>query len=116
MRRRGGQIGLRRIAAPLYMAKEASLIYEKAKVYYDGSHHIAIPHTTRWLKPRRKFKEKEIVVGEDGKPAEDKLEPSVLVTEDGHILQEVFLFFMQAAPRRLRPGGRAARLPPPRWA
>ena len=54
------------------------MIYEKAKVYYDGSHHIAIPHTTRWLKPRRKFKEKEIVVGEDGKPAEDKLEPSVL--------------------------------------
>ena len=65
------------------------MIYEKAKVYYDGSHHIAIPHTTRWLKPRRKFKEKEIVVGEDGKPAEDKLEPSVLVTEEGHILQEV---------------------------
>ena len=42
MRRRGGQIGLRRIAAPLYTAKEARLIYEKAKVYYDGSHHIAI--------------------------------------------------------------------------
>ena len=69
---------LRRIAAPLYATREASLIYEKAKVYYDGSHHIAIPHTTRWLKPRRKFKEKEIIVGEDGKPAEDKLEPSVL--------------------------------------
>ena len=62
------------------------MIYEKAKVYYDGSHHIAIPHTTRWLKPRRKFKEKEIVVGEDGKPAEDKLEPSVLVTEEGDSL------------------------------
>ena len=71
------------------MAKEASLIYEKAKVYYDGSHHIAIPHTTRWLKPRRKFKEKEIVVGEDGKPAEDKLKPSVLVTEDGHICKRL---------------------------
>ena len=65
------------------------MIYEKAKIYYDGSHHIAIPHTTRWLKPRRKFKEKEIVVGEDGKPAEDKLEPSILVTEEGHVLQEV---------------------------
>ena len=64
-----------------HTAKGASLIYEKAKVYYDGSHHIAIPHTTRWLKPRRKFKEKEIVVGEDGKPAEDKLEPSVLVAD-----------------------------------
>lgn len=65
------------------------MIYEKAKVYYDGSHHIAIPHTTRWLKPRRKYKGKEIVIGEDGKPAEDKLEPSVLVTEEGHVLQEV---------------------------
>ena len=72
-----------------HTAKEANLIYEKAKVYYGGSHHIAIPHTTRWLKPRRKYKEKEIVIGEDGKLAEDKIEPSVLVTEEGHILQEV---------------------------
>ena len=39
--------------------------FEEAKVYYDGSHYIAIPHTTRRAKRKPKEKEKEIVVKEE---------------------------------------------------
>lgn len=34
----------------------------ECKVYYDGSHYIAIPHTTRPYRPRRKRNEEKIVV------------------------------------------------------
>lgn len=36
--------------------------YPECKVYYDGSSYIAIPHTTRPYKPRRKVKEEKITV------------------------------------------------------
>jgi len=36
--------------------------YPEAKVYYDGSHYIAIPHTTKPYKPRPKKKEEIITV------------------------------------------------------
>lgn len=36
--------------------------YPKCKIYSDGSHYIAIPHTTRPYKPRRKLKEEVITV------------------------------------------------------
>ncbi len=39
--------------------------YPKCKIYSDGSHYIAIPHTTRPYKPRRKPKEEVITVTED---------------------------------------------------
>ena len=61
--------------APLYTTKELNVIYEKAKIYSDGSHYIAIPHTTRWTKPRLKKQEKEITVDENLKPFQDKQEP-----------------------------------------
>ena len=51
------------------------MIYEKAKIYSDGSHYIAIPHTTRWTKPRLKKQEKEITVDENLKSVQDKQEP-----------------------------------------
>ena len=37
---------------------------EKCKVYYDGSHYIAIKHTTNPAKPRRVIAEETIVVNE----------------------------------------------------
>ena len=36
--------------------------FEEAKVYFDGSHYIAIPHTTRRVKRRPKEQEKEITI------------------------------------------------------
>lgn len=36
--------------------------YGEAKVYFDGSHYIAIPHTTRPTKRRLKQPEEKIVV------------------------------------------------------
>ncbi len=36
--------------------------YPECKVYYDGSNYIAIPHTTRPYRPRRKVKEEKITV------------------------------------------------------
>lgn len=38
--------------------------YQEAKVYCDGSHYIAIPHTTRKTKPRITPPEEIIVVEE----------------------------------------------------
>lgn len=62
------------------------MIYEKAKIYSDGSHYIAIPHTTRWTKPRLKKQEKEITVDENLKPVQDKQEP---ITPNGVVLTQV---------------------------
>ena len=39
--------------------------YAKTKVYHDGSHYIAIPHTTRFVKKRPKAKEELITVVEN---------------------------------------------------
>ena len=39
--------------------------YPKCKIYSDGGHYIAIPHTTRPYRPRRKPKEEVIVVTEE---------------------------------------------------
>ena len=38
--------------------------YPKCKIYSDRSHYIAIPHTERPYKPRRKVQEEEIVIEE----------------------------------------------------
>lgn len=42
-----------------------SMYYPETKVYFDGSHYIAIPHTTRKTRPRREQIEEEITVVED---------------------------------------------------
>ncbi len=65
------------------------MIYEKAKIYSDGSHYIAIPHTTRWTKPRLKKQEKEITVDEKLKPVRDKQEPITITTPNGVVLTQV---------------------------
>lgn len=43
------------------------MAYGEAKVYYDGSHYIAIPHTTRPKRPRRQHKEQYVEVKEKDK-------------------------------------------------
>lgn len=65
------------------------MIYEKAKIYSDGLRYIAIPHTTRWTKPRLKKQEKEITVDENLKPVQDKQEPITITTPDGVVLTQV---------------------------
>ena len=50
--------------------------YPKCKVYSDGSHYIAIPHTTRPYKPRRKPKEEVITVSEESTELREQTENS----------------------------------------
>lgn len=47
--------------------------YQEAKVYCDGSHYIAIPHTTRKTKPRITPPEEIIVVEEKDKRASESV-------------------------------------------
>ncbi len=49
--------------------------YPETKVYYDGSHYIAIPHTERPYRPRKKPVEEVITVDEE-KPVEGEFTPS----------------------------------------
>ena len=46
--------------------------YPKCKIYSDRSHYIAIPHTERPYKPRRKVQEEEIVVEEQQEQGEQE--------------------------------------------
>ena len=64
--------------------------YPKCKIYSDGSHYIAIPHTTRPYRPRKKPKEEVIAVTEEiaeetQQPAAEQSAPSV---EDAPMLLE----------------------------
>ena len=52
--------------------------YAEAKVYFDGSHYIAIPHTTRPSKRRAKIVEETITVIDEIKDSE-VTEPSISV-------------------------------------
>ena len=51
------------------------MAYGEAKVYFDGSHYVAIPHTTRFVKKRPKLKEEVITVVENTQ-AETESTPS----------------------------------------
>jgi len=52
--------------------------YGETKVYFDGSHYIAIPHTTRPSRPRRQPFEEVITVVEDEKtPTTEESTPSI---------------------------------------
>ena len=50
--------------------------YANCKIYSDGSHYIAIPHTTRPYKPRRKPKEEVITVSEESTELQGQAENS----------------------------------------
>ena len=66
------------------------MAYGETKVYYDGSHYIAIPHTERPKKPKALKIEKEIVVNDKNEiiPEYDEI-PSMLTLSNGHVLEEV---------------------------
>ena len=55
--------------------------YGETKVYFDGSHYIAIPHTTRAAKPRRKRKEEEIEVAVSPETADNDIENSSVIEQ-----------------------------------
>ena len=58
--------------------------YSETKVYFDGSHYIAIPHTTRPTKKRPKPIEEDIIVEEnEGSPSLD--EPSALIKQASNV-------------------------------
>lgn len=64
------------------------MIYEKAKIYSDGSHYIAVPHSTRFNTRKRKVLHKEIIVDENLKEVKDAFEPVTITTPKGEILTE----------------------------
>ena len=43
------------------------MAYGESKVYFDGSHYIAIPHTTRPSRKRKQLPEEEITINEQEK-------------------------------------------------
>ena len=69
--------------------------YGETKVYFDGSHYIAIPHTTRPVRPKRYHVEEEIEVIDndtsssvaDETASENGLESPV--TDDNGLVEEV---------------------------
>ena len=64
--------------------------YGESKIYYDGSHYIAIPHTTRPQKKRIIRQEKQILVNDKlEKIDEEKEIVSTITTEKGIVLEEV---------------------------
>lgn len=59
--------------------------YPEAKVYFDGSHYIAIPHTTNPAR-RRKHKQEVITVSEqDGKLQLEKMPPVLIPFDEDEI-------------------------------
>lgn len=48
--------------------------YPESKVYFDGSHYIAIPHTTKPYKPRPKKREDIITVKPPAEPSEETIQ------------------------------------------
>ena len=72
--------------------------YSKAKIYSDGNHFIAIPHTTRPKRPKRQTQEPLITVDENNKVVEEKEELSQIVLPSGRVLTEVKLVGNELVP------------------
>ena len=66
-------------------AKGKIMAFEETKVYFDGSHYIAIPHTTRPCKKRPKLNEETITVIEN----ESSLDNSEFSNLEENIDEEV---------------------------
>lgn len=66
------------------------MAYGESKVYFDGSHYIAIPHTERPKKPRIRVAEKNIYINEKKEVIEEfENVPSVITSSSGVKLEEV---------------------------
>ena len=65
-------------------------LYSATKVYFDGSHYIGIPHTTRKVKHRPKLPEELIEVKDESydNPAEETINNnSEEIEEEPYIIQ-----------------------------
>lgn len=62
--------------------------FGETKVYFDGSHYIAIPHTERKTKKRPKRPE-ELITVKEMESSSDEGEPSVSITEDEEIFENI---------------------------
>ena len=62
--------------------------FAEAKVYFDGSHYIAIPHTTRTTK--RRIKPPEATITIDAEEIKDSVfsEPSISLESIEHIMDD----------------------------
>lgn len=67
--------------------------FGEAKIYYDGSHYIAIPHTIRYLRRKKKKPEEVIFVKDNSEQEglEDNSEPSISSKEDEIVEQNYIL-------------------------
>ena len=66
------------------------MAYGEAKVYFDGSHYIAIPKTERPQKPRAVRREKEIVVNDNNEVVAEFEEITPTITlPNGRVLEQV---------------------------
>ena len=64
--------------------------YGETKVYFDGSHYIAIPHTERPAKRRRIKLEETITVQDEVKDSVENTEPSISpINEELNEFEEV---------------------------
>ena len=61
--------------------KEVFMPYGECKIYFDGSHYIGIPHTTRPSRRREKPPEEEIVVTEKEAEPPTGTEENIKATE-----------------------------------
>ncbi len=74
--------------------------YGETKVYFDGSHYIAIPHTERPKRCRPKPKEEQITVAEKkSSAAERSAEPFILFESDGNDSAEQVTNELTSAPQ-----------------
>lgn len=63
--------------------------FEESKVYFDGSHYIAIPHTTRKTKKRRKAPKEEIIIKEEKVVKNDDILDDFDVENEGEVNEEI---------------------------
>lgn len=65
--------------------------FRETKIYFDGSHYIAIPHTERKTRYRPKPKEEEITVVEKESSAADKAVEGFIVDRSGetNVIEQV---------------------------
>ena len=64
------------------MVKGETILFGETKVYFDGSHYIAIPHTERPAKRRRIKLEETITVQDEVKDSVENSEPSISPTNE----------------------------------
>ena len=80
--------------------------YGETKVYFDGSHYIAIPHTTRPIRQKRKLIEEVITVVQDDEITDSETEPfishEVEQVKTNEKLQEKISEIVESKPKKVK--------------